>query len=915
MQSIKLHEATKQFKISNKLAMFFLGKKNIPVKSHSSVISMEQLEQLREFARNKDKSEIYNDFNRAEKDKKRKAKEAKIRKENGDDITTTPVPPKADVAKPTQPKPEPARPHITEEQKAKVEAKRENDARREELKREEIRKENIRREEVRRENARKEELRKEEAKKEEARKEEARKEDAKKEEARREAAKKEREIQRIRPVVKPKYSEPERISESAKKAPEKQRVERKPAPQENIKKEQKPQKGNVAKAPAPNQNAPRPPKTAEVPQRDKKTAKADPRQAQPQDKRKTPPPPQGQRHQRPQGQGKSKHFQSHYQKQKTAPTPRPKPKPKVYENLPELIQISDYINVKELADKLTLKVRDIEEKMGALNKVYVTNQILDVEDIKEISGEFGVEVDIVSYEDALFYNQIEKSKSQLSTRAPMVTVMGHVDHGKTTLLDTLRNTRVADREAGGITQKIGAYKLTYNGMDIVFLDTPGHEAFTNIRARGASITDIVILVVAANDGVKPQTIEAINHAQAAGVPIVVAINKIDLPGADPSKVKQELTKHNILVEDWGGDVVAVDISAKNNQNLEALLEMVGLVSEMLELKAYKDIPARGAIIESRLDPKLGPLGTVLLQHGKIKRGDFFICGDSVGKIKSIFNDHGEVLQEAQVPLPVEIMGFETVPEAGERFQITNDIEKAKKVIEMRKVREKAAKHVEVTDNKKLSLQNLFEKLGENKIKEFPIIIKNDNFSSGEVLETILLKQSHEKLKINIVHQGIGNITESDVLLASTSNAILLGFNVKAPQKILGLAKREQVEIKLYNVIYHLIEDIEKAIKGEIEPEYIDTFIGQVEVLQTFKISKVGIIAGCLVKEGKVTNKCKIKVLRNNDLVFEGKIETLKRVKNDVSEVNAGTECGIKVKNFNAIEVGDSLEVFESRIKE
>lgn len=467
--------------------------------------------------------------------------------------------------------------------------------------------------------------------------------------------------------------------------------------------------------------------------------------------------------------------------QKSVPVVRPKPKPRVY-NLPASIQVSDFISVKELAEKMNLKLRDIEDKMGAMQKEYVTNRILEVEDIMDICNEFKVEVDMIPFEDAVHFADIETSKAQLVPRAPVITVMGHVDHGKTTLLDTLRNTRVAAREAGGITQKIGAYKLTTpGGSEFVFLDTPGHEAFTNIRARGAKITDIVILVVAANDGVQPQTIEAINHARAAEVPLVVAVNKIDLPGADPNRVKQELTQHNILVEDWGGDVVCVEISAKENQNLDSLLEMIDLSAEMLELKSYKDIPARGTIIESRLDPKLGPLGTVLIQHGKVKTGDYFICGNSVGKVKSVFNDQGDVLKSADAPLPIEIMGFESVPEAGELFQVTSELEKAKKVIDMRLIKEKEAKKEEVDAGKKISLQNLFERLSEKKIQEFPLIIKADNFSSCEVLETILLKQNQERMQINIIHKGIGNITESDVLLASTSNSILIGFNVKAPE--------------------------------------------------------------------------------------------------------------------------------------
>jgi len=580
-----------------------------------------------------------------------------------------------------------------------------------------------------------------------------------------------------------------------------------------------------------------------------------------------------------------------------------------------LIQTSNFVTLKELAEKLSLKLRDIEERMRTLNKEYLSNHVLDEAEIREVCAAFKVEVEVVSFEDELFSNYVEKHKARMTDRAPVVTVMGHVDHGKTTLLDTLRNTRVADREAGGITQKIGAYKLSFNDRDIVFIDTPGHEAFTNIRARGAKITDVVVLVVAANDGVKPQTIEAINHARAADVPMVVAINKIDLDGADPTVVKQQLTQHDIVVEDWGGDVVSVEISAKHNKNLDALLEMITLVSEMLELKAYRDIPARGHIIESRLDQKLGPLGTVLLEHGKVKRGDYFICGDAVGKVKSIFDDSGETLTEAEVPMPIEIMGFENVPEDGQLFQVVDDIDKARKIVYLRRQRDKAAKNEDSFVDKKMSLQNLFEKLEEGKTKTFPVIIKTDNFSSVEVLEQLLLSRSQDELKINIVQKGVGNITESDILLASTSGSILIGFNVKTPQKLLALAKREGVEIKLYNVIYHLIEDIEKAIKGEIAPEYVETFIGKAEVLQIFKISKIGIIAGCLVKEGKVTKKSSIKVLRNNDLVFEGELENLKRVKNDVSEVPAGTECGIRVKNFNSIEPGDILEIYETRLKE
>ena len=390
---------------------------------------------------------------------------------------------------------------------------------------------------------------------------------------------------------------------------------------------------------------------------------------------------------------------------------------------------------------------------------YQGNQIMDSADIEKLCADYGVEVEILPYEDFVFQTQVAKSGGQLTPRPPVVTVMGHVDHGKTTLLDTLRKTRVAEKEAGGITQKIGAYKLNTPEGTIVFIDTPGHEAFTNLRARGAKVTDLVILVVAANDGVQPQTVEAIRHAQAAGVPMIVAINKIDIQGADSEKVKQELNKHGILVEAWGGKVVSVDISAKMNKNLDTLLEMIQLTAQMQELKAYADIPARGTIIESRLDPQLGPIGTVLIQHGQLKKGDYFICGNSLGKIKSIFDDSGRMINEARVPDPIEIMGFEDVPQAGDIFQVVDDLEKAKKIIDMRRATQKAAKNKDFLAEKKLSLQNLFTLVEQDKIQTFPVIVKADNFGSAEVLEQILVRLSQDKLKIEVMHSGLGNITE------------------------------------------------------------------------------------------------------------------------------------------------------------
>jgi len=832
MQTIKLHEATKQFKISNKLAMFFLKKKNVPVKSHSSVISMDQLELLREFSDNKEKlSAVLNEFNRRERERKKKTNKAEAEKEGKEKViekdkekekdiekidrikeSAAPIPTPTPTPTPPPPMPQAVETEIKKEQPqppAQVE-------------------------------------------------------------------------------VKESKAEPPKKETPPPDGRDKVRKERKKNKARPGKKERFKYKTNFEKAPAKKYKMRRELSAIEK-QKQIEAEKQKRLEAEKQKKR-----------------------EAEIQKKREA---EQKKKQQVLDNLPELIQTSNYINIKELAEKLGLKLKDIEEKMRLLKKEYAANQILDIEDTTEICKQFNVEVDIVPYEDDIYSNHIEKLKAELSPRAPVVTIMGHVDHGKTTLLDTLRNTRIADREAGGITQKIGAYKLIFNDNDIIFIDTPGHEAFTNIRARGAKVTDIVVLMVAADDGVKPQTVEAINHALSAQVPIVVAINKIDINGANPDKVKEELNRHNITVEDWGGEVVSVEISAKENKNLDTLLEMLILVSEMLELKAYRSIPGRGVIIESRLDPQLGPLGTILIQHGQVNVGDFFICGNAVGKVKSIFDDHGDVLTTAEVPLPVEIMGFEDIPEAGELFQVTHDIEKARKVVDSRKQKGKEAKKGEVLAGKKLSLQNLFEKLEENKNKVFSILLKTDNFSSGEALEKILLKQSQDKLKINIIHQGVGNITESDILLASTSGSIIIGFNVKAPQKLMGLAKNEKVEIKLYNVIYHLIEDIGKAIRGEIAPEYIESLVGTVEVLQKFKISKIGIIAGCLVKEGKVTIKSKVKVIRNNDLVFEGELETLRRIKNDVSEVNAGTECGIKIKNFNSIEIGDVLEIYETKIKE
>ncbi len=831
--TIKLHEATKPFKLSNKLAMYFLEKIGQPVKSHSSVITVDQLEQLREFSASPKKiAALEAEMNRPAR-KPAPEKKAPMPKETAKAAAEKKAPAKktAPERKETAPKAAPEKKEAAHKAAPEKKAEPKTTA----------------------------------AKPAAA----AEKPTPKAPEAKPAAAKP---AAPAHPAAKP-AAPPAAASPAAPPAPAvPQRPVAPPAPSRPAAPPPRP--------PVPAPQAPRPQQFQRI---------------------YRPAPPQMRR---PMGhQGPRRH----------EPRPAPPPKPVEPLILPAKIQITDFCTVKELAEKLTIKLKVLEERIAQLKMSYQGNQILEGADIERLCGELGVALEILPFEEYVFQVHVAASKSQPAPRPPVVTVMGHVDHGKTTLLDTLRKTRVAEKEAGGITQKIGAYKLRTADGAIVFIDTPGHEAFTNLRARGAKVTDLVILVVAANDGVQPQTVEAIHHAQAAQVPMIVAINKVDIAGADLDRIKTDLNKHGVLVESWGGKTVSVEISAKMNQNLEQLLEMIQLVSQMQELKAYANIPARGTIIESRLDPQLGPIGTVLIQHGRLRRGDYFICGSSLGKIKSIFADSGAMLDAAQVPDPIEIMGFEAVPQAGDIFQVVDDLEKAKKVIEMRQSAQKAAKNKDFLAEKKISLQNLFQLVEQDKVKTFPVIVKADNFGSAEVLEQVLARLSNEKLKIEVLHAGLGNINEADILLASTAGAVILGFNVKAPQKILTMAKMEKVEIRLYNVIYHLVEDIEKAVKGKIGPQYQETRVGEVEVLQKFKISKVGIVAGCLVRDGKVTRKCKVKIMRAGDLVFEGEIESLKRIKDEVSEVRAGTECGIRIRNFNTIEPGDILEVYETTI--
>jgi translation initiation factor IF-2 len=534
------------------------------------------------------------------------------------------------------------------------------------------------------------------------------------------------------------------------------------------------------------------------------------------------------------------------------------------------------------------------------------NQSIDSSLAEEISKEFGIEIELMSIEEEQLLKAEEK-KENLVPRAPIVTVMGHVDHGKTTLLDAIRETNVVEQESGGITQHIGAYKVNVNGKTIVFIDTPGHEAFTRMRARGAKVTDLVVLVVAADDGVMPQTVEAINHAKAANVPILVAINKIDKPEADSWKVKNQLAKYGVVPEELGGDVVCVEVSAKQKTGIKDLLEMILLVSEMLELKANPNIPAQGIVLEAKLDPKRGPVATVIIQHGILRIGDAFTSGVSYGKVKSLFDENGARLNEAGPSTPVEVLGFTSVPTAGDSFQVVSNLDEAKKIVNFRLSQLEKKK---IIRPRRLTLDDLYKRIEEGEIKELPLIIKADVQGSVEVLLDAIPRLSTEKVKIKIIHAAPGPISESDVLLASASKGLIIAFNIRPSRKILEIAEKEDVEIRFYNVIYKLTEDLKKAISGMLVPEEKEVYLGTAEVRKIFKVPKVGIVAGCYVTDGKIVRKEKVRVIRDNVQVYEGIIASLKRIKEDVNEVSKGYECGVAIENFNDIKVGDILESFK-----
>jgi translation initiation factor IF-2 len=575
------------------------------------------------------------------------------------------------------------------------------------------------------------------------------------------------------------------------------------------------------------------------------------------------------------------------------------------------ITLAEGMTVKDLADKLDVRVKDVLAKLLMKRMMMTINSTLEIEAAKEIAREYGAQIELRSFEEELVSAEAGDAKPEdQKPRAPVVTVMGHVDHGKTSLLDAIRETKVAEREAGGITQHIGAYHVDVgDGRSVVFLDTPGHEAFTMMRARGAKVTDVVVLVVAADDGVMPQTREAIDHARAANVPIVVAINKIDKPGANPDNVKRELAELNLVPEDWGGQTVMVPVSAKRRQNLDQLLEMILLSTDILELKANPKRSASGTVLEAKLDRGRGPVATVLVQDGTLAVGDNFIAGPVVGKVRALIDDRGRSVRAAGPATPVEVLGLTSLPQPGDPFQTVSDAAKARQIATFRQAQ--AKERALGAKGGRLTLESLKEQIAEGGVKELPLIVKADVQGSAEVLADTLTKLSDDRVKIRIIRSGVGAINESDVLLASASNAIVIGFNVRPDRNAQDVAEREAVDIRLHSVIYNVTEEIKKGMAGLLEPTFKETRLGTAEVREVFRVPKVGSVAGCMVVEGRITRggEGQARLLRDNVVVFEGKIASLRRFKDDVSEVKAGFECGIGLHNFHDVKVGDLIEVF------
>ena len=573
------------------------------------------------------------------------------------------------------------------------------------------------------------------------------------------------------------------------------------------------------------------------------------------------------------------------------------------------ITLAEGMTVKDLADKLEVRVKDVLAKLLMKRMMMNINSTLDVEVAKDLARDFGAEVEMRSFEEELVSAEGDDAKPEdRHLRAPVVTVMGHVDHGKTSLLDAIRETKVAEREAGGITQHIGAYHVDVGGRSVVFLDTPGHEAFTLMRARGAKVTDIVVLVVAADDGVMPQTKEAADHARAANVPIVVAINKIDKPGANPDNVKRELAELGLVPEDWGGNTVTVPVSAKKRENLDQLLEMILLSADILELKASAKRSASGAVLEAKLDRGRGPVATVLVQDGTLKVGDNFIAGAVVGRVRALIDDRGRPVKSAGPSTPVEVLGLTSLPRPGDTFQAVADAAKARQIAAFRQTQ--AKERALGSRSGRLTLESLQQQISEGGVKELPIIVKADVQGSAEVLADTLAKLSDDRVKIRIIRSGVGAINESDVLLASASNAIVIGFNVRPDRNAATVAEREEVDVRLHSVIYNVTDEIKKGMTGMLEPTMKEVRIGTAEVREVFKVPKIGAIAGCLVMEGRITRQgdTQARLLRDNVVIHEGRIGSLRRFKDDAGEVKAGFECGIGLDRYNDIKVGDVIEV-------
>jgi translation initiation factor IF-2 len=576
---------------------------------------------------------------------------------------------------------------------------------------------------------------------------------------------------------------------------------------------------------------------------------------------------------------------------------------------PRQVTVTEGITVRELAEKLDIRAKELLKTLLDRGIFASINQALDVPTAQSLAEAFNGIVQVVSFEEKLVQEEVGKEEQvgKKMPRPPVVTVMGHVDHGKTSLLDAIRETDVAGGESGGITQHIGAYQAQVDGRRIIFIDTPGHEAFTRMRARGAKVTDIVVLVVGADDGVMPQTEEAIDHARAAKVPIVVAINKVDKPEAQPERVKRQLSDRGLMPEEWGGDTVMVEVSARTKKNLDRLLEMILLVGDMRELKASPEAMASGTVLESRVDKGRGPVATVLVQSGTLHVGDVFICGAVYGKVRAMFDDRGRPVKEAGPSTPVEVLGLQGVPEAGDQFQVADEA-KARHIVEYRQAKAREAALAK-SSTSRLTLDQLHEQLKAGEVKELPIVVKADVQGSVEVLSEMLPKLSTDQVKLKIIHASVGAVSETDVLLASASGAIIVAFGVRPERKAADLAQQEGVDIRLHTIVYELVDEMKKAMTGLLAPVMKETYLGRAEVRDTFRIKGVGMIAGCYIQDGLIKRDAEVRVLRDNVVIYTGRVQSLRRFKDDVGEVRAGFECGIAVSNFSDVKVGDVLESF------